>query len=97
MSEFDGLQKHEKTLHALVGLGSAAVAAATSLTQVRRLEMHKKRDHDVYKIISKNIGEATGAGNSNWRVLIQPNMTFLIFKRYKLDQNEMRWHLMYFL
>ena len=27
MSEFGGLQKHEKIQHALVGLGSAALAA----------------------------------------------------------------------
>ena len=27
MSEFGGLRKHEKTLHALVGLGSALAAA----------------------------------------------------------------------
>ena len=28
MSEFGGLRKHEKTQHALVGLGRAAVVAA---------------------------------------------------------------------
>ena len=31
MSEFSGLQKHEKTQHALVGLGSAALAAVVAL------------------------------------------------------------------
>ena len=31
MSEFDGLRKHEKTQHALVGLGTAALAAAVAL------------------------------------------------------------------
>ena len=31
MSEFGGLRKHEKTQHALVGLGSAALAAAVTL------------------------------------------------------------------
>ena len=31
MSEFDGLQKHEKTKHALVGLGSTCLAAAIAL------------------------------------------------------------------
>ena len=31
MSEFDGLRKHEKTHHAVVGLGSAALAAAVAL------------------------------------------------------------------
>ena len=37
MSEFGGLQKHDKTQHALVGLGSAALAAAVRiLTQERR-------------------------------------------------------------
>ena len=28
MSEFGGLRKHEKTQHALIGLGSTALAAA---------------------------------------------------------------------
>ena len=31
MSEFGGLRKHEKTQHALVGLGSVALAAAVAL------------------------------------------------------------------
>ena len=31
MSEFAGLWKHEKTQHALVGLGSTALAAAVTL------------------------------------------------------------------
>ena len=31
MSESGGLRKHEKTQHALVGLGSAALAAAIAL------------------------------------------------------------------
>ena len=31
MSEFGGLRKHEKTQHARVGLGSAALAAAVVL------------------------------------------------------------------
>ena len=31
MSEFGGLRKHEKTQHALVGLGSAALVAAVAL------------------------------------------------------------------
>ena len=31
MSEFDGLRKHEKTHHALIGLGSAALVAAVAL------------------------------------------------------------------
>ena len=31
MSEFDGLWKHDKTQHALVGLGSTALAAAIAL------------------------------------------------------------------
>ena len=31
MSEFDGLRKHKKTQHALVGLGSAALTAAVAL------------------------------------------------------------------
>ena len=31
MSEFGGLRKHEKTEHAPVGLGSAALAAAVAL------------------------------------------------------------------
>ena len=31
MSEFGGLRKHKKTQHALVGLGSADVAAAVAL------------------------------------------------------------------
>ena len=35
MSEFGGLQKHEKNQHAYVGLGSTALAVAVySLTQV---------------------------------------------------------------
>ena len=42
MSEFGGLRKHEKTQHALVGLGGAALAAAVAfLTQVRRPEFVK--------------------------------------------------------
>ena len=42
MSEFGGLRKHEKTQHALVGLGSAALAAAVALlTQVRRTDFPK--------------------------------------------------------
>ena len=31
MTEFGGLQKHEKSQHALVGLGSAALVAAVAL------------------------------------------------------------------
>ena len=31
MSEFGGLRNHEKTQHALVGLGSAALATATAV------------------------------------------------------------------
>ena len=31
MSEFGGLRKHEQTQHAVVGLGSAALAAAALL------------------------------------------------------------------
>ena len=31
MSEFGGLHKHEKTQHALVGLGSTALAVAIAL------------------------------------------------------------------
>ena len=31
MSEFDGVRKHKKTQHALVGLGSAALAAAVAI------------------------------------------------------------------
>ena len=31
MSEFDGLRRHKKTKHALVGLGNAALAAAVAL------------------------------------------------------------------
>ena len=31
MSEFGGLHKHEKTQHAFVGLGSAALATAVAL------------------------------------------------------------------
>ena len=40
MSEFGGLQKHEKTQHAVVGLGSAAL---------RWLEF-PERDNKVYNI-----------------------------------------------
>ena len=35
MSEFSELRKHEKTQHALAGLGRAALVAACSLTQVK--------------------------------------------------------------
>ena len=35
MSEFGGLREHEKTQHALVGLGSAALAAAVALALAR--------------------------------------------------------------
>ena len=38
MSEFGGLLKHEKSQHALVGLGSAALFGCCSLTQVKRPE-----------------------------------------------------------
>ena len=40
MSEFGGLRKHEQIRHALVGLGSATLAApvVSSLTQVKRPE-----------------------------------------------------------
>ena len=36
MSEFGGLRKHEQIQQALVGLGSAALAAAVALPWVRR-------------------------------------------------------------
>ena len=49
MSEFGGLQEHEKTQHALVGLGSAALAAAVALTKLRQPEF-PARDNKVYKI-----------------------------------------------
>ena len=45
-SEFGGLRKHEKTQHALVGLGSAALAAAVALlTQatIRRPDFPEKK------------------------------------------------------
>ena len=48
MSEFGGLWKHEKTQHAFVGLGSAALAAAVSLTQVRQPNF-PERDNKVLK------------------------------------------------
>ena len=44
MLEFGGLLKHEKTQHALVGLGNAALVAAV----VRRPEF-PERDNTVYK------------------------------------------------
>ena len=47
VSEFGGLRKHEKTQHELVGLGSAALAAAVSHTQVRWPEF-PERDNKVY-------------------------------------------------
>ena len=49
MSEFGGLQKHEKTQHSLVsGLGSAANAAAVALlTKVRGPEFPES-DNKVY-------------------------------------------------
>ena len=50
MSEFGGLRKHKNTQHALVGLGSAALAAAVALlTQVRRPQF-PERDNKVYSI-----------------------------------------------
>ena len=42
MSEFGGFWKREKTQHALVGLGSAALAADCNHTQVRRPEFSDK-------------------------------------------------------
>ena len=48
MSEFGGLRKHEKTQHALAGLGSAALAAAYSCTKVRQFKF-PERDNKVYK------------------------------------------------
>ena len=51
MSEFGGIRKHENTQHALVGLGSAALAAAIALlTRVRRPEF-PERDNKVYGIV----------------------------------------------
>ena len=48
MLEFDGLRKHEKTQHALEGLGSAAVAAVAA-TQVGRSKISKRDNkHKVY-------------------------------------------------
>ena len=46
MSEFGGLRKQEKTQHALVGLDSAALAAAVAL-QAARIEF-PERDNKVY-------------------------------------------------
>ena len=48
MSEFGGLRKHERNQHLLVGLGSAALAAALVFTQVRRPEC-PERDNSVNK------------------------------------------------
>ena len=50
MSEFGGLQKHEKTQHALVGLAVALLLwLLCSLIQVRRSEFPEK-DNEVHKI-----------------------------------------------
>ena len=50
MSEFGGLQKHEKTQQALVGLGNAALVAAVAfLTQVRQPKF-PERHNKVCKI-----------------------------------------------
>ena len=49
MLEFGGLHKHEKTQQALVGLGSAALAAAVALPKVRWPEF-PERDIKVCKI-----------------------------------------------
>ena len=51
MTEFGGLRKHEKTHHALVGLGSTALAAAvaTQVVQPKFLEW----DIKVYKAQNK--------------------------------------------
>ena len=57
MSEFGGLWKHKKTQHALVGLGSAALAAAVALTQVRRSEF-LERDNEVYKKYQTSTGNS---------------------------------------
>ena len=48
MSEFRGLQKHEKTQHALVGQDRAAPAAAVALPVMR--PKFPARDNKVYKI-----------------------------------------------
>ena len=45
MSEFNGLRKHEKTQHALVVLGSAAIAAAVALPR----SDFPERDNKVYE------------------------------------------------
>ena len=42
MSEFGGLQKHEKTQHTLVGLGSAALASHTQIKRPKFSERDKK-------------------------------------------------------
>ena len=44
MSEFGGLGKHETTQHSLVGLGSAALAAAVALPDF------PERDNKVHNI-----------------------------------------------
>ena len=44
MSEFGGIGKHGKTQHALVGLGSVALATAVALTKVRRPEFPEMDD-----------------------------------------------------
>ena len=65
MSEFGGLcRKQEKTQHALVGLGSAALAAAVAFTQVRRPEF-PERDDEVY---TKNKNKNNIQKNSAWLV-----------------------------
>ena len=56
MSEFGGLWKHEKTQHARVGLGSAALAAAVALT---RLRWPKFPTRDTYSV---NRNKKKGAG-----------------------------------
>ena len=57
MSEFSGLQKHEKTQHALVGLDSAALslmaAVAVDGSPMVRQPKFRERNNKVNKKLSK--------------------------------------------
>ena len=56
MSELGGLRKHEKTRHSLVGLGSAALAAAVALRPGQAANIsHKGLIKCNILIIKKNI------------------------------------------
>ena len=52
MSEFDGLRKHEKTQHALKGLGSSALAADIALRERNNSVKNKQITDIIISLVS---------------------------------------------